>query len=300
MALAASGSSASPSVASCCSTPGPDAETSSVTAHRAEPEQALAKLDVTSNAPPRTPRRWPRSRPSLPPTAFTVEDTSYFGKAEALLDRVRRLTPAPSTASRRGLLDLSLHHSPSPWTSAHGPTPSTPSQPTPSPSRRRDRRARSLRPGGRHAAGAARPPARPAAYCRASYLRELHGDDTGALEAMREAAPPAPALVRPARSTCSVATSRSTTATSQPPTATYERALRLSPDVGSAEFGLHGLAARASHDRAIARLIGLTRISELPAAFTLARRSPDVHRQDRGRGALARARAAGVPRRGGL
>jgi tetratricopeptide (TPR) repeat protein len=109
------------------------------------------------------------------------------------------------------------------------------------------------------------------AYSRLSYLRELEGDTTGALRAMRQADVAGTALVY----------DRATIATFlgdlewsrghvRDAGAEYRRALALQPDLVLANVGAARVAAaRGDRTGAIARLTALTRRIPVPAALTL-------------------------------
>ena len=253
--------------------PGPDAETSSVTRTAQSPEQALAKLERDVERSPEDPEALTSLAASYISTAITVEDTSYFGKAEALLDRVDAIAPdLDRSLIARGVLALSRHQFAVALDYGARVHERNPAQP--------DALAVLVDATvelGRYDEASAylqelldRRPGLPA-YSRASYLRELHGDDTGALVAMREAAVAGGGSgyerARVDAFVGDLALKRGDLATAD---REYSRALERRPRLVFAEFGrARVLAARGEHEAAIDVLEGTLEYSELPAAITL-------------------------------
>jgi predicted Zn-dependent protease len=109
------------------------------------------------------------------------------------------------------------------------------------------------------------------AYSRLSYLRELHGDTTGAFRAMREADIAGTALVYDRATIAAflgdLEWNRGHTHDAG---VEYRRALTLQPDLVSANVGAARVAAATGHARdAIRRLTKLTKRIPVPAALTL-------------------------------
>ncbi len=108
-------------------------------------------------------------------------------------------------------------------------------------------------------------------YSRASYLRELHGDDAGAVIAMREAAVAGGGSTyeraRVGTFVGDLALKRGDLDTAD---LEYSRALERRPGLVFAEYGrARVLAARGEYDAAIDVLAGTLKRSQLPAAITL-------------------------------
>ena len=252
-------------------TTGSDA--TSVTRTASTPAQTLSRLERAVTRSPKDPGALTSLAAAYISTAITIEDTSYFGRAESLLDRVDAVAPdLDRTLIARGVLALSRHRfalALEYGTRVHERSPAQP-----------DALAvlvdATVELGRYDEAGAYlqelldRRPGLPG-YSRASYLRELHGDDAGAVIAMREAAVAGGGSTyeraRVGAFVGDLALKRGDLDTAD---LEYSRALERQPGLVFAEYGrARVLAARGEYDAAIDVLAATLKRSQLPAAITL-------------------------------
>ena len=251
----------------------PPADPAEITRVAVRPVEELARLKRAVERSPQDPSALNALAVAYITTAIQLEDTTYFGPAEALLDRIDEIAPdLDRTLIARGVLALSRHQ----FALAldHG-------------TRVHDRNAAqpdalavmvdaTVELGRYEQAGLLlqelldRHPGLPG-YSRASYLRELHGDDSGAVVAMREAAVAGGGtryeLARVGTFVGDLALKRGDLATAD---AEYARALARRPGLVFAEYGrARVLAARGQYDAAIDVLAKTLKRSKLPAAIAL-------------------------------
>ena len=90
--------------------PSTDGATSGSTRQAASPTKTLARLERDVARNPKDPDALGSLAAAYLTAAIQVEDTSYFGRAEALLDRVDVVAPdLDRTLTARGVLALSRH-----------------------------------------------------------------------------------------------------------------------------------------------------------------------------------------------
>lgn len=247
--------------------------TSGVTRTAASPEATLARLERAVERRPNDQEALQSLAAAYITTAIQVEDTSYFPPAEALLDRVDKMAPdLDRTLIARGVLALSRHQFALALDYGRRVHDRNPAQP--------DALAvlvdATVELGRYEEAGAYlqelldRRPGLPS-YSRASYLRELHGDDEGALVAMREAAVAGGGssfeLARIGAFVGDLALKRADLVAAD---AEYARSLTRRPQLVFAEFGrARVLAAYGQYEAAIDLLTGTLEYSRLPAAIIL-------------------------------
>jgi tetratricopeptide (TPR) repeat protein len=253
--------------------PNSGTEVSSVTRRASTPAEALTELERAVERSPEDVSALTALASAYISTAITVEDTSYFGRAGALLDRVDAIVPdLDRTLVARGVLALSRHQFALALEYGARVHERSPAQP--------DALAVLVDATvelGRYEEATAyvqelldRRPGLPA-YSRASYVRELHGDDIGAEIAMREAAVAGGgSLYERARVGAflgDLALKRGDLVSAEEE---YSRALERRPNLVFAEYGLARVhAARGQYDQAIEILAGTLDRSQLPAAITL-------------------------------
>jgi len=246
---------------------------SGVTRSAPSPAEALARLERAVKRSPNDPGALGSLAAAYLSTAIQIEDTSYFGRAEALLDRIDEIAPdLDRTLIARGVLALSRHRFALAFDFGSRVHDRNPAQP--------DALAvlvdATVELGRYEEAGAYlqelldRRPGLPG-YSRASYLRELHGDDAGAVIAMREAAVAgggsAYELARVGTFAGDLALKRGDLATAD---AEYARSLERRPGLVFSEYGrARVLAAHGRYEDAIAVLAATLERSQLPAAITL-------------------------------
>jgi tetratricopeptide (TPR) repeat protein len=239
----------------------------------ASPADQLASLQARTRTDPKDVDAWQQLGTLYVRNAVRTGDPSLYGAAAAAFDRADALSPgATRTLLGRGLLDLTLHkfsaardlgaraHAADPYDADALAILVDASVET----GRYDDAASFLqdmldvRPG-------------LAASSRVSYLRELHGDVPGALDAMRRAEIAGSGAPFDEASVISLEGDIEFTHGDLDGAARdYARALAISPDVVLAQLGQARVdAARGDYDAAVSALTALTARYPLPAAVAL-------------------------------
>ena len=204
--------------------------------------------------------------------AANVGDPSFYGLAERALDRAAELAPGdPTTIIGQGALALALHRFPEALELGTRATDLLPSSPD-ALAVLVDAQVEMGRYDDAEASLQRMLDVRPAlpALARTSYLRELHGDVPGAIEAMTraEAAGSRPDDV--ARVAALLGDLHFLQGDIDAAAAAFDRALQASPGLVSAEVGrARALAARGEVDDAVEMLQGVVERFPTPEAVVL-------------------------------
>jgi tetratricopeptide (TPR) repeat protein len=235
-------------------------------------DDAVAALEARVQANPNDVAGWQQLGAAYVHRAVATGDPSGYSLAGRALDRADALSPGdPATTVARGTLLLSLHQFADALSAGQAALAARPDD--------RDALAVVVDASvelGRYDDAAAtlqrlvdiRPSL--AALSRVSYLRELHGDVTGAVIAMQQAVAAGGSAFDTATVTAFLGDLYWNSGRVDDAAGQYERAATLAPGLAGAEIGLARVeAARGDRDDAVERLQQLVDRYPTPAATTL-------------------------------